>query len=133
GLATVLDEHTQLERRARFVQLIESLEEVMTRELDYRQEAENTRTLQRNLRDFERFVVPDVIDDYTSAKIITLEHIEGTKITELSPVVLIELDRKALADELFRIYLHQVLIDGVFHSDPHPGNLMLTQDRRIAL
>jgi ubiquinone biosynthesis protein len=132
-LATVLDEHTQFGRRARFVQLIESLQEVMTRELDYRQEAENTRTLQKNLRDFDRFVVPDVINDYTTAKIITLEHIEGTKITDLSPVVLVELDRKELADQLFRIYLHQVLIDGVFHSDPHPGNLMLTQDRRIAL
>jgi predicted unusual protein kinase regulating ubiquinone biosynthesis (AarF/ABC1/UbiB family) len=47
--------------------------------------------------------------------------------------VLIEHDRKALADDLFRIYLHQVLVDGVFHADPHPGNLLLMPDGRIGL
>jgi predicted unusual protein kinase regulating ubiquinone biosynthesis (AarF/ABC1/UbiB family) len=132
-LGAALDEHTQLGRRVRFVQIVESLREVMTQELDYRQEAENCRALRRNLAQFDRFLVPAVIDDYTSEKVITLEWIEGAKITDLSPVALLEIDRKALADELFGVYLHQVLIDGVFHADPHPGNLILTQDGRIAL
>lgn len=132
-LGLVLDEHTQFGRRIRFVQIVESLREVMTRELDYRQEAENSRTLKANLEDFERFVIPTVIDGYSSEKVLTMEYIEGAKITDLSPVVLVELDRKNLADELFRIYLRQVLVDGVFHADPHPGNLILTPDRRIAL
>ncbi|HWA97140.1 MAG TPA: AarF/UbiB family protein [Pirellulales bacterium] len=132
-LGELLDEHTDIGRRIRFVQIVESLREVMRRELDYRQEAENGHTLQRNLAQFDRFVIPTVIDDYTSGRVITQEYIEGAKITNLSPVVLVELDRKQLADELFNVYLHQVLVDGVFHADPHPGNLMLTPDRRIAL
>jgi predicted unusual protein kinase regulating ubiquinone biosynthesis (AarF/ABC1/UbiB family) len=132
-LGTLIDEHTQVGRRVRFAQIIESLREVMTYELDYRQEAENCRVLKRNLQSFEKFVIPEVVDDYTTQRVITLEYLEGAKITHVSPVVLIELDRKGLAEDLFRIYLHQVLIDGVFHADPHPGNLMLTQDGRIGL
>lgn len=132
-LGAVLDEHTQFGRRIRFVQIVESLQEVMTNELDYRQEAENCRTLKANLADFDLFVIPDVITGYTTAKVITLEYLEGAKITDVSPVVLLEFDRKAMADQLFQMYLHQVLVDGVFHADPHPGNLILTADRRIAL
>ena len=54
-------------------------------------------------------------------------------ITKVSRVELIEIDGRALADELFRAYLQQILIDGVFHADPHPGNVFLTSDRRLAL
>lgn len=132
-LAALLDAHTDVGRRIRFEQIIEALREVMTRELDYRQEAENNRILRINLASYSSFLLPRVIDDFTSEKVITLEYVEGAKITDVSPVVLVELDRKRLADDVFRIYLHQVLVDGLFHADPHPGNLMLTQDRRIAL
>jgi len=132
-LATVLDNHTEVGRRVRFQQIVESLQEVIVRELDYRQEAENARALHHNLSSFEHFYVPQVVDDYSSERVITLEYVEGAKITDLSPLVLIELDRKTLADQIFRIYLHQVLIDGLFHADPHPGNLMLTTDKRVAL
>jgi predicted unusual protein kinase regulating ubiquinone biosynthesis (AarF/ABC1/UbiB family) len=62
-----------------------------------------------------------------------MEYVEGCKITEMAERDLPQVDRKALADELFRGYLQQVLVDGCFHSDPHPGNLLLTCDHRIAL
>jgi predicted unusual protein kinase regulating ubiquinone biosynthesis (AarF/ABC1/UbiB family) len=132
-LGRVLDEHTDFGRRIRFVQIVESLREVMTQELDYRQEAENGRTLKKNLAEFERIVIPEVYDDFTSEKVITQEYIQGAKITEVSPVVLVELDRREMADQLFDCYLHQVLVDGIFHADPHPGNLVLTIDHRIAI
>src|SRR5262249_7986296 len=121
-LAELLDDHTDLGKRVRFVQIVEALRDVMMRALDYRQEAENNRNLSSNLRDFPRFVLPAVIDDFTTASVITLEYVEGAKLTDVSPVVLIELDRRKMADDLFRIYLHQLLVDGLFHADPHPGN-----------
>jgi predicted unusual protein kinase regulating ubiquinone biosynthesis (AarF/ABC1/UbiB family) len=62
-----------------------------------------------------------------------MEFIEGVKITELSPLAHLDLEGGALAEEVFRAYLQQVLIDGIFHADPHPGNIFLTEDRRIAL
>ena len=62
-----------------------------------------------------------------------MEQIRGQKITSVSPLEWTELDGTPLAEELFRAYLKQLLVDGFFHADPHPGNVWLTDDRRIAL
>jgi predicted unusual protein kinase regulating ubiquinone biosynthesis (AarF/ABC1/UbiB family) len=62
-----------------------------------------------------------------------MERVSGAKITKLSPVVHLEIDRTELAEQLFRAYLKQVLVDGLYHADPHPGNVFLTDDCRIAL
>jgi len=62
-----------------------------------------------------------------------MEYIPGKKITDLSPLRLMDIDGPGLARELFRAYLKQILIDGFFHADPHPGNVVMTDDDRIAL
>ena len=62
-----------------------------------------------------------------------MDYIQGRKITTLSPLSQLELDGHSLAEELFAAYLKQVLVDGIFHADPHPGNVFLTEDNRIAL
>jgi predicted unusual protein kinase regulating ubiquinone biosynthesis (AarF/ABC1/UbiB family) len=62
-----------------------------------------------------------------------MEYIPGKKITELTPLRLMEIDGASLARELFRAYLKQILLDGFVHADPHPGNVFLTGDDRIAL
>jgi predicted unusual protein kinase regulating ubiquinone biosynthesis (AarF/ABC1/UbiB family) len=62
-----------------------------------------------------------------------MEYVEGRKLTELDPLSRLEGDAEGLGDELFEAYLHQVLIDGFFHADPHPGNVLLTPDGRLAL
>src|SRR3989440_9636314 len=69
---------------------------------------------------------------YTSSRVLTMEFIPGTKVTALSPLARLELDGERLADALFRAYLKQMLRDGIFHADPHPGNVFLI-DGRIAL
>ena len=62
-----------------------------------------------------------------------MEFIGGFKVTKLSAVVWTEIDGDVLAEEVFKAYLKQVLIDGFFHADPHPGNVLLTEDSSIAL
>jgi predicted unusual protein kinase regulating ubiquinone biosynthesis (AarF/ABC1/UbiB family) len=62
-----------------------------------------------------------------------MEYVAGKNISNLSPLRLLELEGTDLAAELFRAYLKQILIDGFFHADPHPGNVFLTYDNRIAL
>jgi predicted unusual protein kinase regulating ubiquinone biosynthesis (AarF/ABC1/UbiB family) len=62
-----------------------------------------------------------------------MDYIEGKKITELSPIARLDFKGAMLAEELFKAYLKQVLVDGVFHADPHPGNIFMTTDHRIAL
>jgi len=103
------------------------------RELDYVHEARNLVTLARQLEDFKRIVIPLPVDDYTSARVLTMDYVAGTKITKVGPVEWTDVDGKTLADDLLRAYLHQILIEGFFHADPHPGNVLLTDDHRLAL
>ena len=132
-IADFLDAHTETGRRYQFVKLADEFRKSILKELDYRKEAGNLTALAKNLEEFERIQVPSPIDDYTTSRVLTMEYVTGKKITSLGPLVRVELDGAALADELFRAYLKQVLVDGLFHADPHPGNVYLTDDRKIAL
>jgi predicted unusual protein kinase regulating ubiquinone biosynthesis (AarF/ABC1/UbiB family) len=113
--------------------VVDEFKRTLMSELDYREEARNLVTIAHQLRDFENIVVPLPVDDFTTARVLTMDYVAGTKITAVSRVAWTEVDGTALAEELFRAYLQQILIDGVFHADPHPGNVLLTPDRRIAL
>jgi ubiquinone biosynthesis protein len=132
-IAEFLDRHTRTGRPAPFGDVVEEFRRTILEELDYRREARNLLTLRENLASFHRLVIPAPIDDYSSSRVLTMEFVSGRKITSLSPVVLVDIDAHRLADDLFRAYLRQVIIDGFFHADPHPGNVLLTDDGRLAL
>ena len=132
-IAEYLDKHTQMGKRYEFQRILEDFRKSVLRELDYRQEARNLTILDENLRDFDRIVIPSPIDDYTTSRVLTMDYIRGKKITSLGPLARMEMDGGALAEQLFKAYLKQVLVDGFFHADPHPGNVFLTSDGRIAL
>ena len=132
-IAEFLDKHTQWGKRYRFVEMLEELRRSLWRELDYRQEARNLLTLNTNLKGFTHIVVPTPIEDFTTSRVLTMEYISGKKITALSPLARMDLMGAELAEELFRAYLQQILVDGFFHADPHPGNVFITDDQRIAL
>lgn len=131
--AALLDAHTEVGRRYQFADLVEEFKKSLTRELDYRLEAQNLVELAGILERFERIVVPQPIPDFTRATVLTMDYVRGRKITKIGPLARLEMDGAALADELFRAYLHQVLVAGFFHADPHPGNVFLTDDNRLAL
>ena len=132
-IAEFLDHHTEMGRRYGFVQILDEFRRSLLRELDYRQEAQNLTLLRRNLSEFSAIVVPAAIEDYTTSRVLTMEYVSGTKITTLSPVAMLELNGAALAEQLFRAYLKQILVDGFFHADPHPGNVLVTDAGQIAL
>ncbi len=132
-IAAFLDAKTEIGDRYEFKKFVEQFRASLLAELDYRQEAQNLRTLGEKLRGYERIVVPQPIDDYTTSRVLTMEHVTGRKITALHPIVRVDLNGRALAEELFRAYLQQILVDGFFHADPHPGNIFITDDHRIAL
>jgi predicted unusual protein kinase regulating ubiquinone biosynthesis (AarF/ABC1/UbiB family) len=133
GIAEFLDSHTETGRRYDFALILTELRKSLMRELDYRQEARHLLTFNKNFREFERIIVPLPVEDYSTSRILTMDYIEGKKITSLSPLALMELDGYSLAEDLFRAYLKQILVDGIFHADPHPGNVFITDDNRIAL
>jgi predicted unusual protein kinase regulating ubiquinone biosynthesis (AarF/ABC1/UbiB family) len=131
--AVLLDRFTTVRRSLDVPRVLEEFRRTILRELDYRHEARNMRAIAGALHDVPQIVVPLPIDDFTTARVLTMDFIEGTKITKVSPLEWIDVDGEALADDLFRAYLQQILVDGLFHADPHPGNVLLTRDRRLAL
>src|SRR5687768_13733889 len=132
-IAHFLDQHTELGKRYEFDNMLVNLRKSLLRELDFTIEANNLHAIGQNLSEFKEIVIPEPIDDYTTTRVLTMEYIEGKKITALNPLRLLEVDGGLLADELFSAYLKQFLVDGLFHADPHPGNVFLTDDDRIAL
>ena len=131
-IARFLDEHTDFCSRYGVDLMLEEFRKSLLRELDFRQEAMHLFTISANLREIEEIVLPQPIIGYTTARVLAMEFIPGTKVTELSRLERREVDGERLVDALFRAYLKQILRDGVFHADPHPGNVFLVGER-IAL
>ena len=132
-LTEFLETHTEFGRRHRVCELLEEFRLSIQQELDYEREAQNLVAMGENLKDFELLQVPQPIKDLCTRRVLTMEYVRGNKVTSLGPVARLEMNGEALADELFKAYLKQVLVDGLFHADPHPGNVFLTDDGRIAL
>ncbi|HEX2184985.1 MAG TPA: AarF/UbiB family protein, partial [Chloroflexota bacterium] len=133
GIAEFLDEHTELGQHYQFGRLLEEFRATLLRELDYRLEANNLTQLRENLKDFDRLVVPAPVEAYTTSRVLTMDYIAGQKITALSDTYLLQLNGAELAEQLFHAYLRQVVVDGFFHADPHPGNILLTEDGKLGL
>lgn len=132
-IAAFMDKHTESGKRYEFQGILIELRKSLLRELDYRQEARNLSIFANNLRQFEVIVVPLPVEGFTTSRVLTMDFIKGKKITSLSPLGWIDIDGLMLAEQFFHAYLKQILVDGFFHADPHPGNVFLTEDRRIAL
>ncbi|MDQ1520989.1 MAG: ubiquinone biosynthesis protein, partial [Actinomycetota bacterium] len=132
-LATFVDDHTEMGRRYGFAAMVEEFRGSLMAELDYRTEARNLTAVHGNLAHYDRIVVPLPVDDYTTSRVLTMDWVPGRNLGSLGPLGRLELDGCDLADELFRAYLDQILVDGLFHADPHPGNVLITDDGRVAL
>lgn len=132
-IANFFDEHTEIGKRYRFGKILAEFKSTLLQELDYQREASNLTTLSANLKQFPHIHVPLPVSDYSSRHVLTMDYVQGAKITALSPLARLGINGDVLAEELFQAYLKQVLVDGFFHADPHPGNIFLTDDGRLAL
>ncbi|MBL8775322.1 MAG: AarF/ABC1/UbiB kinase family protein [Acidimicrobiales bacterium] len=132
-LAAFVDEHTQLGSDLGFSAMVTEFRRSLLDELDYRHEAANLVLLRANLADYPQLIVPAPVDDYTTSLVLTMEFVPGRNVASLGPLAQLEIDGPALTTALFDAYLDQILVDGFFHADPHPGNILLTDDGRLAL
>jgi ubiquinone biosynthesis protein len=105
--------------------IVEHLSESLQRELDFRQEAANIERMRGVLEPYPRLDVPDVYTDFSTVRQLVMQEIQGTPIREApeGPA------RKEAARQLLESYYRQIMVDGFFHADPHPGNLMWWNDR----
>ncbi len=132
-IAEFFDSHTEVGRQYRFLTMLEEMRITIQQELNYEREAQNLVSVGANLAEFELIRIPQPIPDYSTRRVLTMEFVSGRKITSLGPLANLELKGSALAEALFGAYLKQVLVDGKFHADPHPGNVFVTDEGRIAL
>jgi predicted unusual protein kinase regulating ubiquinone biosynthesis (AarF/ABC1/UbiB family) len=132
-IAGFLDEHTEIGRRCRFSAVVADFRTTIQQELNYEREAQNLIAVGKNLREFRLIVVPQPVLDYSTRSVLTMEYIKGQKITSIGSLAKQDIKGAVLSEEIFKAYLKQVLVDGLFHADPHPGNVFVTDDGRIAL
>lgn len=132
-VADFLAKHSDLETRHGLATTLEEVGESVRRELDYELEADNLLRLGSLLESYDDIVVPNVVADYSSKRVLTMEFISGTNLGKLSPLVRIERDLTPLAEHLFEAYLDQAFVHGFVHADPHPGNVLLTGDGKLGI
>ncbi|RQG94437.1 AarF/ABC1/UbiB kinase family protein [Natrarchaeobius chitinivorans] len=111
--------------------LAEEFSKTIREEMDYVREAEMLTEIRSNFADDDRFLIPEVVESHSGPRVLTMEYIEGTKINDVEELERRGIDRTQVAENLERSYLQMIIDDGVFHADPHPGNLAVTDDGTI--
>jgi ubiquinone biosynthesis protein len=132
-LSEFFDTHSEHAKRYAVGETFEQFRRALVAELDYRLEASNLVALRTVLQSRPAMLVPAPFDDYTTSRVLTMEFVDGRKVTDFTPLARVDVDLRPLADELFGAYLEQILSAGLFHADPHAGNLLVTPDNRLAL
>ena len=132
-LAHLIEREIPEVRRYRPVQVVDQFRSSLERELDLAVEGHNTERFARNFADDLNILVPRVYWEWTSSTMNVQEHIEGIRGNDLAAIDSADLDRKVLAARGVDVVLKMILVDGFFHADPHPGNVMYLPGNRIAL
>lgn len=132
-LADLAAKHFDVAQKYTVDKIMDEFRFMLLQELDYTIEAENLLTLGKNLEKFDLIFVPQPVPDYCTSRVLTMDFVEGEKVTEISPLKKVEESYESQVEELVECYLKQIVIDGFAHADPHPGNIHLTKDNRIAL
>ena len=132
-LARLADKRTEVGRSFGFGRLLDQFRRSLAGELDYRREARNLVTFGELTAAYDLLLVPQPVEAYTTSKVLTMDYVEGRKVTDIGQLGLIDIDARPIVEQLFSAYLHMILDAGVLHADPHPGNLLLTPDGRLAL
>ena len=133
GMVALVGKHSDFGRRFAVDAMFQDFRRSMVRELDFRREARNLKTMAAHLDDYPLLFVPQPIDDYSTSLVLTMERVVGHNVGSLTPLARLELDGESLAESLIKAYLDLILVHGVFNADPHPGNLLITPDGRLGL
>ncbi|MBC1216233.1 AarF/ABC1/UbiB kinase family protein [Trichormus variabilis ARAD] len=128
GIARYFQSHPKWGRGRDWMGIYEECCRILWEEIDYLNEGRNADTFRRNFRGYEWVKVPKVYWRYASPRVLTLEYLPGIKISQYEAIEAAGLDRKVLARQGAQAYLLQLLNNGFFHADPHPGNIAVSAD-----
>ncbi|QJB46966.1 ABC1 kinase family protein [Dolichospermum flos-aquae] len=128
GIARYFQDHPKWGRGRDWMGIYEECCRILWEEIDYLNEGRNADTFRRNFRPYDWVKVPRVYWRYATSRVITLEYVPGIKVSQYDALDAAGVDRKAIARYGAQAYLHQLLNNGFFHADPHPGNLAVSPD-----
>ncbi len=132
-VADLADDRTSVGQRLGAARLVAQFRRSMADELDYRKELASLQRFREFAADEPLLVVPQAYPDFSTSQVLTMDFIAGKKVTDVGPLGMLDVDGPALAEALFRFTLRTLLKDGLLHADPHPGNLLLSTDGRLAI
>ncbi len=122
----------KLNENADWSGMLHEFEETIQEEMDYLAEGRNAERFRDNFKDWQNIYVPKIYWSHTSKKVLTLEFIRGTKVIDIKLLASKGLSAAATNRLLIKTYLKQLLEDGFFHADPHPGNLLVMDSGQLA-
>lgn len=130
-LAKRIDKYFAKTRTYNFPAMISEFERSIFKELNYNEEVRNMQNISENFKDVNYIKIPHAYTDYCSKKVLTMELVKGVEVTDLIKDEYPEINKKRIANYGLKSYFKQIMIDGFFHADPHPGNLIVTEDRKL--
>ena len=133
GVASAADRITKVGRSVHFSDWLGEFHRTLMAELDYMAEAQNLERFGEHLSPYPELCVPFPVWDFTSRRVLTMQLLQGTRVDQVSGLRRTEQAMQPLADALMRGYLDQMFVHGEIHADPHPGNLRVTDDGRLAI
>ena len=130
-LARLMETRLSWAKRYHLYEMIAEFSKALQAELDYHVEGRNSEKIAKQFTNQSKIRIPNIYWDFSTKKVLTMEYIKGTKISQLQEMELLGYDRKIIAERVTNSMLHQILIEGFFHGDPHPGNMMVLPDEVV--
>lgn len=124
-----VDPNLRFSAKGMLAQFIETIYE----EMDYEIELSNLKTIKKNMFKNKSVIVPDVYEDYSTKDILTMEYVPGIKITNIEDLDKLGLNRQKLVIDVHKVFFTMLLRHTIFHADPHPGNISVSNDGRLIL
>ncbi|OAB37886.1 ABC transporter [Paenibacillus macquariensis subsp. defensor] len=132
GLAEMIEKRWEWARQYQLTRIVAELTKSILAELDYSQEARNTEKISLQFQNDRHIYIPHIYWEFTSSRVLTMEYIEGIMLSRRDQLLDKGYDLKEIAERVTNGMLHQIFIEGFFHGDPHPGNLLARKDGSIA-
>ena len=131
-LTEIMRRFPQMNENADWEGMMREFSETITEEMDYVQEGQNADLFRENFKKWNTILVPRIYWSHTTARVLTMDFIRGTKVVDLEALRAKRFSPVKVNRLLVRTYLKQLLEDGFFHADPHPGNLLVMDNGRLA-
>lgn len=131
-VAKFAERYPQLNENADWSGMLREFNETIHEEMDYAAEGRNAERFRESFKNWSNVHVPKIYWNATTSKVLTMEFIHGTKVTDLEEQARLNISPEKVNRLLIKTYLKQLLEDGFFHADPHPGNLLVMADGRLA-